>query len=173
MNYVNIEKASCVDFSGWSVVLQVSGCEHKCEGCFVKNAGWWKYTSGEPFTEDIEKKLLSYISKPYIDNLVLQGGDPLFKNNLTAILQLCKNVKTSLPSKKIVLFTGFTLDHLLEDKNRSNILQYVDYLVDGRFEKELTNPDLLFRGSSNQKIWKNNNGSWSDMTSYFTRSVIC
>ena len=169
MNYVNIEKASCVDFSGWSVVLQVSGCEHKCEGCFVKNAGWWKHTTGKLFTKEVEAQLLSFIDRSYIDNFVLQGGDPLFKNNVYDIITLCKKIKTLLPNKNIVLFTGFSLKEITEDEQKQVILQYVDYIVDGKFDKNLTDRRLLFRGSQNQKVWKKENKGWVDVSSmYYT-----
>jgi anaerobic ribonucleoside-triphosphate reductase activating protein len=38
------------------------------------------------------------------------------------------------------------------DSEQRKILEYVDFIVDGRFVKELKDPSLKFRGSSNQNI---------------------
>ena len=54
--------------------------------------------------------------------------------------------------KNIWLYTGYTIEQLREDELRKKCLKYVDVLVDGRFVKELYNPNIKFRGSSNQRI---------------------
>jgi len=56
--------------------------------------------------------------------------------------------------KNIWLYTGYTLEQVREDELRRKCLEYVDVLVDGRFVKELYDPNLKFRGSSNQRIIK-------------------
>lgn len=148
MNYLSIIKASCVDFSGWSSVLQVSGCSNGCKGCF-------NYYSHNPkhgllFTEEIYQELKSYLEKPFINNLVIQGGDCLFKTNIEPSIELCRRVKEDLPNKNIVVFTGYTLEQIQNDEKRVDILKHIDYLVDGKYDKTL--PSAKFRGSSNQRI---------------------
>jgi anaerobic ribonucleoside-triphosphate reductase activating protein len=145
-----IINASCVDFKGWSTVLQVSGCSHGCSGCF--NTSSHNPKSGQLFTEDTYQELQSYLDKPYINNLVLQGGDPLFKRNVPEILKLCKRIKNELQDKNIVLFTGYTLTQIQSSQQLSPILSTIDYLVDGKFEKDLKVSGKFF-GSSNQRIY--------------------
>ena len=63
-----------------------------------------------------------------------------------------------MPEKTVWCYTGFLYDtQLLEGKVGNaktvrEILEYIDVLVDGRFVEKLKSPDLIFRGSSNQRI---------------------
>ena len=47
MNYHNITKCDLKNGEGIRVVLWVSGCEHKCNGCH--NPQTWNKDSGIPF----------------------------------------------------------------------------------------------------------------------------
>ena len=63
-----------------------------------------------------------------------------------------------MPEKTVWCYTGFVFDRQLLEGTVGNIktvmkmLQNIDVLVDGKFVEELKSPDLLFRGSSNQRI---------------------
>ena len=48
------------------------------------------------------------------------------------------------------MWTGFKYEDLTNEQKK--ILKYIDVLVDGQFIDELKNPNLKFRGSSNQRI---------------------
>ena len=51
-------------------------------------------------------------------------------------------------------YSGYTLDELVERKDPDTMecLNEIDVLVDGRFKQDLKDPNLKFRGSSNQRI---------------------
>ena len=48
-------------------------------------------------------------------------------------------------------FTGFRFEDLIQHDQRE-LLEQLDVLVDGPYVASLRDPDLLFRGSSNQRI---------------------
>jgi len=151
MNYMNLIESSCVDFTGWSTVLQVSGCAHKCKGCFAKASH--NKNSGSLFDEDAYQELYTAASKPYISNIVMQGGDMMFSANYKEGIALCRRLKKELPDKNIVLFTGYTYEQLQNDLLRQSCLFTIDYLMDGKYEQD--NPTTKpFRGSANQILHK-------------------
>ena len=91
------------------------------------------------------------MNKPYIKGVTLSGGDPM--DNFYEILELVKEIKEKFPSKDIWLYTGYTLKEI-EDSFRNEIIPYVDYVVDGKFDINTRDISLKFRGSSNQIIWE-------------------
>ena len=52
------------------------------------------------------------------------------------------------------MFTGYTLEELqkLQDPKVDALLQETDVLIDGRYEEELRDLTLRFRGSRNQRV---------------------
>ncbi len=150
MNYVSILPCSTSDYRGISVVISLSGCSHACEGCWAKEA--WKSSFGKPFDAAAYEELYLAASKPYVSNIVLQGGDGLFYKSVPDTIRLCQRLRKDLPSKRIVLFTGYTLSQIQNDLLREPILSLVDVLVDGKFEQSLSQNPPPFRGSSNQRV---------------------
>ena len=65
--------------------------------------------------------------------------------------ELAKAIK-SCTKKNIWCYTGFTFEALLKMPKQRALLELVDVLVDGPFIDSLKDPDLLFRGSSNQRL---------------------
>lgn len=150
MNYHQYYPVDVVNGPGTRVTLFVSGCEHQCRGCY--NQSTWDVRSGHLFDKAMADTLIADLQDERIvrRGLSLSGGDPLFPANLEGILALVKRVKTECPGKDIWLWTGYTWD-ALTDKQRA-VLEYVDVLVDGKFEQSLADPSLPYRGSSNQVI---------------------
>ncbi len=156
MNYMKLETCNLVNGDGARVVLWVAGCSHYCEGCH--NIETWNPKAGQEFTIQALDKLLEYLSDKYIDGLTISGGDPLFDGNYDKVLEICKIVKEKFPNKSIWVWTGFTLNQLIESK-KDEIFKYIDYLIDGKFEKD--NPTTKkFRGSDNQVRYKFEKGKY-------------
>lgn len=94
-------------------------------------------------------KLLDLIKDDEFSNVTFTGGDPLYQ--VEAFTELARRIKEET-SKTIWCYTGFTYEEITADKKLSMILPYIDVLVDGPFILEKRDTELLFRGSSNQRI---------------------
>jgi anaerobic ribonucleoside-triphosphate reductase activating protein len=84
-----------------------------------------------------------------LDGITLSGGDPFF--DPSELLQFLKEI-TARTSLNIWSYTGYTYESLLQNPTMRECLDYIDVLVDGKFEQANYHPDLHFRGSSNQRI---------------------
>ncbi len=113
---------------------------------------------GHPFDQAMEDRIIEDLGDARIkrDGLSLSGGDPLYPGNLTGILKLVKRVKETYPEKNVWLWTGYTIEEL--STAQKEVIQYVDVMIDGRFELDKRDLSLPWRGSSNQRIIKLTNG---------------
>ena len=61
MNYAAIKSYDVANGPGVRVSLFVSGCTHRCKGCF--NAEAWDFNYGEPFTPQVEENMEAMVSE--------------------------------------------------------------------------------------------------------------
>lgn len=156
MNYASIKKHDVANGPGVRVSLFVSGCTHHCRGCFNREA--WDFDYGEPFTEKTVSEILTALEPSYIKGLSLLGGEPFEQQNQAGLLSLLRRVHADFPQKSVWCYTGYDYEKDLLSGSVGNyltvseMLSYIDVLVDGEFVEELKNPSLRFKGSSNQRI---------------------
>ena len=146
MNYGAIKKIDIANGLGVRVSLFVSGCRNHCEGCFQPQT--WDFDYGQPFTKEVEDEILEALRPDWIQGLSILGGEPMEPENQEVLLPFLKRVKRECSDKDIWLYSGYVYEQIKD----SDILRYVDVLVDGPFVEKLKNPSLAFRGSSNQRI---------------------
>ena len=92
--------------------------------------------------------------------LSLLGGEPFEPENQAPLLAFLRRFRTALPGKTVWCYTGFTLEELLGKSGECRactpytreLLGLIDILVDGRYEEELADITLAFRGSKNQRV---------------------
>ena len=143
-------KETIVDGVGLRYSIYFSGCSHACPGCH--NEYSWNPNNGTELTYEILNEIANEINQnELLDGITISGGDPLF--NPKDMLKVLKFLKEKT-KKNIWMYTGYTLEEIKKDDLRKECLKYVDVLVDGRFIKELYDPNIKFRGSSNQRIIK-------------------
>ena len=95
------------------------------------------------------QELLDIVKDDEFANVTFSGGDPLYQ--VEAFTELARRIKEET-GKTIWCYTGFTYEEVLADERLSQILPYLDVLVEGPFVMALRTTDLPFRGSSNQRI---------------------
>lgn len=136
---------STVNGKGLRSVLFVSGCRHNCLECHNKDMQDFHYG---------DKLDIYYILRrikhnvPLINGVTFSGGEPFEQAKELALLaKLVKDEHLNL-----WCYTGYTYEEILKDRNKLELLKYIDVLIDGKFEKELTKDARKYTGSSNQRI---------------------
>lgn len=165
MNYANIKKTDVANGPGIRVSLFVSGCTHRCKGCFNSEA--WDFDYGREYTRETEEEILQALEPDYIRGLSILGGEPMEPENRGTVLKLLKAVRKRYPQKSIWCYTGYDYEKDLlvwagvssvggtefaADRTVRELLDCIDVLVDGEFVEEKKNLRLAFRGSENQRL---------------------
>ena len=160
MNYASIRKCDIANGEGIRVSLFVSGCTHRCKGCF--NPEQWDFEFGEPFTAATENEILTALDNDFIDGLTILGGEPMEPANQRALVPFLRRLRARFGTgKNVWVYTGCVLESELKSETRwrtevtDEFLSMIDVLVDGPFLESKKDISLRFRGSSNQRIIKN------------------
>jgi anaerobic ribonucleoside-triphosphate reductase activating protein len=150
MNYCKYYPIDVLNGEGTRCSLFVSGCIHNCRGCW--NQSTWSLDAGELFTTQLADQIIKDLNDTRIkkQGLSLSGGDPLHPANVSEVLTLIKRVKQECLNKDIWLWSGYQLMEL--NFQQQEIIRFVDVFIDGKFEQALTEPNLKWRGSSNQVV---------------------
>ena len=149
MNYAQIRHYDVANGPGVRASIFVSGCTHNCKNCFNKEAQDFNY--GNLYTKEVENKFMKYVLDDNIKGVSILGGEPLMQTMDDSLLNLLKRIKKET-NKEIWLWSGYTYEEAILSEKRKEILNYVDVLVDGRFEEENKSLLIKFRGSTNQRI---------------------
>lgn len=145
-----IVKESTVDGPGFRYVVFTQGCPHHCKGCHnpqTHSFDGGSYIDIDTILEDVKKN-------PLLRGVTISGGEPFMQAKKIAKL-LSKIDRKKLST---IVYTGFLYEDLLNNANENNgymdLLKQADLLIDGKFEEDLMDESLLFRGSSNQRVIK-------------------
>ena len=155
MRFSKIKDNDIANGIGITLSVWTQGCPHRCKGCFNKET--WTFNEGNEFTNDDLNYIISNIDSFNVKrNLSILGGEPLCPENVEGVINLCREFKKVYPDKLIYLWTGYTIEEF--NQKQKQILEYVDFIIDGKFEEAKKNLNLKLRGSSNQRIFdiKNN-----------------
>ncbi len=139
---------SIVDGPGIRFTVFTQGCPHNCKGCH--NPQTHDFNGGsEADTDEIISK---FLSNPLLDGITLSGGEPMCQAK--ALVPVAKAAKEH--GLNVITYTGYTYEQLIDGANETNgwrdLLEYVDFLIDGRFELGQRSLELHFKGSKNQRV---------------------
>lgn len=142
----NIIDESIVDGDGIRLVVFTQGCKLRCPMCH------------NPLTHDLEggvdidlKSIQERWRKnPLLSGITVSGGEPFLQPK--AVLELVKLAKAD--NLDVTVYSGYTYE-VLRARNCPDtdlILKTADILIDGPFIHQLKNLNLLWKGSSNQRV---------------------
>ena len=147
MRYNKIRKMDISNGPGVRISIFMQGCTFNCKECF--NPETHSFEGGKEFTDETIDRVIELCQNENINGLSILGGEPLHPKNIEGTTKLVKTFKEKLPNKNVWIWSGFSFDGDLKDKE---VLKYTDVLVDGRYVDELRNPTLKWRGSENQRV---------------------
>ena len=157
MHIANVKYCDIANGPGVRTSVFVSGCTHRCPGCFNQVA--WDFAYGTPYTDAMEEDILESLRPEYVSGLSLLGGEPLEPENQETVGRLVEKVRSLYPGKSIWCYSGYTFEELTGQKTARcrteglpRLLSGMDVLVDGEFVEALRDISLRFRGSSNQRL---------------------
>lgn len=151
MRYNKIRRMDISNGEGVRVSIFVQGCHFYCKGCF--NPETWNFEGGKEFTSQTLETLLDFCAKPTRNGLSILGGEPLNDENYSGVLEIVKAFRGDkrLAKKDIWLWTGYEIEDILTNRNKKEILNYLDYIICGQFIEEQKNLRLKWAGSKNQR----------------------
>ena len=142
--YVTVND-SIVDGPGLRYVIFTQGCLHHCPGCHNPDS----HAIDGGYIEDTEQCLLEIDQNPLLDGVTLSGGEPFLQ--ATALIHFVQKVKKR--HLHVMIYSGYTFEEILElGDEEKKLLSLCDTLVDGKFILSLKSMELLYKGSSNQRI---------------------
>lgn len=146
MRYNKIRKMDIANGPGIRVSIFLQGCEFNCKDCF--NPETHDFNGGKEFSKDTMKTLMNLCEDDNIVGLSIIGGEPLHPKNIEGTTKIAKEFKEKYHNKNLWIWTGYNY----EDLEHEEILNYVDVIVDGRFQADKKNPKLNWKGSENQRV---------------------
>lgn len=139
---------SLVNGPGMRRVFFSQGCKHNCKGCF--NPETHDFNGGEE--KNMDELIKDVLEEPFLKGVTFSGGDPF--EQADKFTYMAKKFKEN--GLNVWSYTGYTYEYILEHKDEhkgwSELIKYLDVLVDGKFEEDKKEEGLKFRGSSNQRI---------------------
>ena len=141
---IHAYKISRVNGPGKRFTLWTQGCSKGCVNCF--NPETWNNKNNIVLSTS---EIFEMIKDFELEGVTITGGDPFEQEE--ELLELLILISSLSLSKGVIVFTGFTYDEIRENKIREKCCDYIDVLIDGRYEDNNRVTDC-FKGSSNQNI---------------------
>ena len=86
MRYGQIRRYDVGNGPGIRSSIFVTGCSHKCPGCF--NEEYQDFKAGKEWTDQENQLLISYLSDSNVKGLTILGGEPF--QNIKGLVDMIK-----------------------------------------------------------------------------------
>jgi len=106
------------------------------------------HDAGLLFDDGAKQEIFEQLDKSYISGITFSGGDPLHPANRVDVRNLISEIKEKYPNKTIWLYTGDVWENIYHYP----MMKDIDVVVDGEFKYELLDVNLMWKGSSNQRV---------------------
>ncbi|MBQ1420424.1 MAG: 4Fe-4S cluster-binding domain-containing protein [Desulfovibrio sp.] len=150
LRIAGIAEESIVDGPGLRLTVFAQGCLRNCPGC--QNPQTHDPAGGCDM--DCGEILAKIAEDPLLKGVTFSGGEPFLQP--APLVWLAREIHAR--GLDVMAFSGYTCEELFELGRRNpaaaELLDELDYLVDGPFVEQLKDLELEFRGSSNQRFLK-------------------
>ena len=125
-------------------VMWLQGCSIRCKDC--ANSDMWNKEGGTVYdVKNIIELIKNYSSK--IEGITFLGGEPL--DQLEAVKYICKQSQNM--GLSVVVFTGYEYENIKNKPEIKELINYIDILIDGKFDSSKKDFSRPWVGSTNQK----------------------
>lgn len=145
IEFASIIRTSCDDGPGIRSVLFLQGCSRGCPDCHNAAIG----RKGEGNFASVEELVKLVTEQCKNKKLTISGGEPL--EQIPALLPFLRELKKR--EFDLCLYTGWNLEQVPLE-----ILVLLNHIKVGDFQKSLSHEPLRFVGSSNQQMYRLENG---------------
>ncbi len=127
-------------------VVWLQGCSIRCKDC--ANSNMWDKERGTVYdVDDIVELIKNYSSK--IEGITFLGGEPL--DQLEAVKYICKQSQNM--GLSVIVFTGYEYENIKNKPEIKELINYIDILIDGKFDSSKKDFSRPWVGSTNQKYY--------------------
>jgi anaerobic ribonucleoside-triphosphate reductase activating protein len=131
--------------------IWVQGCSIQCNGCITKSL--WDKGKSKSVQVLAVFEMINHLCQDYY-GITITGGEPFDQYPQLMALSTMLKRKTKL---NILCYSGYYLTEIETKFPDKAFYQCVDYLIDGRYDKNLASEDSL-KGSENQSIYSFSKG---------------
>ncbi len=131
---------------GQRAALFPAGCSLRCSGCCNPHL----FTKKTQQLISVSEILQRVKSVSDIEGISILGGEPLEQAHALGEFLSSLRQETDL---SVMLYTGYTMAEIKREEDKASVLEFVDVLVDGRYQEALKSSRRRYIGSDNQKLW--------------------
>jgi organic radical activating enzyme len=122
------------EYNEWAHVLHFIGCDNRCFGCQNQSIQDYRIARPKitpiPYDEFVMNAKRRHEEFPFIRNIVLSGGDPLYHKNLPMVIRLLHDLNSLY---NICIYTGKEVEEVKE----LDLPRKFKYLICGKYEYSL------------------------------------